>query len=315
MSDLDNAIDAAGEEVPNEGTTEEIEGSAQSDSDGADHSEGSQAETAEAVEAAGAKETGEVDEDGETIYVVKIDGEEREITEEELLRGYRMRESSDKRFQEAAEMRKQAEQLQELMKTDPAKAMKQLGLDPRQFSEEYISRLLEEQMMTPEEKELAELRRERDELHKAKLAEEESKKQSEYDANTQKQAAEYKRQIEEVITEHKLPHTPTTINRLALHMEQSYMKGNTEITAKDVVADVKAELDHDLKSRIEASSIEDIIGVLGEDFIKKVRAYDTGRLKNPKGETPVEQPKKSERTGKKEMTKEEVRAFWDKLQN
>jgi hypothetical protein len=43
------------------------------------------------------------------FYKVKVNGEEIEVDEEELTRGYQIRKASDRAFQEAAEMRKKAE--------------------------------------------------------------------------------------------------------------------------------------------------------------------------------------------------------------
>lgn len=70
------------------------------------------------------------------LYKVKVDGEEREVTEEELLRGYSGQGKIQKGMQEAAAMRKQAEQALQALQSEQqrvlemAQALQTQGLIP-----------------------------------------------------------------------------------------------------------------------------------------------------------------------------------------
>lgn len=301
-------------ETPDEQPTETTEGTEQQPDTVENAPEGSEEEAQEALEKAGAEDTGRTDEAGEKLYTVKVNGEDIEVTEEELLKGYRMAQASNQRFEEAAKLRKEVESIQELMKTNPAKAMEQLGLDPREFSEEYISRLLEEQMMTPEERKAAEMQRELEEYRSKERSEKERREQEEYEENTAKQAEVYRNQIETAIAENGLKHTPATINRIVGYMEQAYNMGNTDVTAQDVIGQVKDEYYQDLREQAENLSVEDLTKVLGDSIIKKIRQFDTSRLKNPKGETPKAQASSAKPKKRDDRNvKKEVQDFWNNL--
>ena len=107
-------------------------------------------------------------------YKVKINNEDLEVDEAELIRGYQTRKAADEKFREAANARKQSEELIRLLRDEDSvfDVLQKLGLDPRNISERYLIKQLEEDVMSPEEKETRDMKR--------KLAEyENQKKQSE----------------------------------------------------------------------------------------------------------------------------------------
>jgi hypothetical protein len=110
-------------------------------------------------------------------FRVKVDGSELEVPETELIANYQKGVSADKRFKEAAELKKQIEQFVGQVKENPELLLEQLGINPYEY---YESRLVEriraqqqEQQLTPEAKELKELKQWRDQF-------EEQQKQQQY---------------------------------------------------------------------------------------------------------------------------------------
>ena len=101
-------------------------------------------------------------------FRVKVDGSELEVPETELISNYQKGVSADKRFKEAAELKKQIEQFVGQVKENPELLLEQLGINPYEY---YESRLLEriraqqeEQQLSPEAKELKELKKWRDDF-------------------------------------------------------------------------------------------------------------------------------------------------------
>ena len=88
-------------------------------------------------------------EGGERMFKVKINGEDIEVSEEELKAGYQTRKASDEKFREAAMSKKQAEEFINLLRTNPRKVLSNpnLGIDVRKFAEEYLVEQMEDEMM------------------------------------------------------------------------------------------------------------------------------------------------------------------------
>lgn len=85
-----------------------------------DEAETAEDDDADAVEAEGESDDEEGDEVSEqpSVFKVKVDGEEREVTLEELTRSYSGQSYIQKGMQEAADMRKQAQELQSTLQAE-----------------------------------------------------------------------------------------------------------------------------------------------------------------------------------------------------
>lgn len=215
-------------------------------------------------------------------FQVKVDGEEVTVTEEELLRGYQLRKASDKRFSEGHQMRKQSEEFIRLLKTDPKKVLSHpsIGLDLKNFAEEYLMGQMQEEMMSPEEKKLKEYQ---EKLRGYEEAEANAKKEEETKqekAVREKYTADYNNQIITALEQSGLPKTEFTVKRMINYMHSALQKGY-ELEGKDVVDLVKQDYINDTKalySNLDADSLMDIIG---PDMAKKIREYDLNKVKKP----------------------------------
>lgn len=101
-------------------------------------------------------------------YKIKADGAEHEFTLEELQRHASLGLGAQKRMQEAAQQRKQIEDVVMTLKSNPAAAFKALGIDPGQWAESYLGEQIE-QRVDPENykrkqelKELADFKKQRE---------------------------------------------------------------------------------------------------------------------------------------------------------
>ena len=263
----------------------------------------------------------EVAEEAMKKYKVKVDGEEREVDEKELISNYQLRKASDKKFTEANQARKQAEEFVRLLKTDPAKVLSHpsIGADVKKFAEDYLLKELQTEMMTPEQKEIAEYK------HKLALYEEQEKKtkaDSEQKAKEEvnlKYAEDYNKQITGALETSGLPKTEFTVQRMIYYMHNALSKGY-ELEAKDVTDLVKRDYIEDTKALYSGLDADALINIIGPEVAKKLRKYDLDKIKTPKNNitdtTNVKPKEGSGRTTKpKKLTKDQWRANLAKLKD
>jgi hypothetical protein len=134
-------------------------------------------------------------------YKVKVDKEELEVDEDELIRSYSHKKASDKRFMEAAEMRKQVDaQLAQLK--DPKAIfgyMKQnFSKEITELAKDYIYEQIQEEAMSPEQRAARDKDRELED-YRAKDKEAKEKAAKEAEENEKRTKAE---QHQARMTEH-----------------------------------------------------------------------------------------------------------------
>lgn len=235
-------------------------------------------------------------------FKLKYEDSEEEVTEEELILRAQKQRGSEKKYQEAAHMRKQAEQLVNLLKQDPMKVLSNptLGHDVKKLMTEYLAKQIEEDLMDPKEKELRDLRqqiKEREDMEKEQKQAEEQKRLQEA---TQKYMQDIQKDIVTALNDSGLPRSEKTIKRTAYYLDQALQKGHKNVTAKDVIPLVKEEYLNDMKELFGTSNADTLVQLLGEENVGKIRKFDLERLQKKN------EPKKTE-TPKKEKQKEQPR--------
>lgn len=242
-------------------------------------------------------------------FKLKVDGQEVEATLEDLQKAYSKVSAADKRFQEGAKARAQAEEFVRLLQTNPLKVLTHpsLGLNFRELAENYLVEQLQEAQLTPEQKELRDAKAQ---LQAIKEAEEMSKKEAEEQQRAQLEehySNEYTNQIVQALETATLPKTPATVKRMAYYMSQALQKG-LDLKASDVVELVKQDYIQEQKELFGGLDGDMLLKLLGEDTASKIRKSDLARLK--KSQPAVSKPSVSSPSPKKEeqkLSKEEWR--------
>ena len=193
------------------------------------------------------------------MFRVTVDGQEREVDEKELLRGYAHQQAAEKRMSDAAMTRKEAEQVLRIFKENPREAFKMLGTDARKFAEQVLNDDLNEALLSPQERELRDYKAkvERYESESRAAKEEYEREQMEKEFSTYQETIQS--EILDVLGTAKLPQTSRTISRVAYYMEAALSAGYN-VTPKDVVDQVKA----DYKAEMDA-----LLGGLGDDELEQ----------------------------------------------
>lgn len=249
--------------------------------------------------------------EGPRKYTVKIDGEEIEVDETELLRGYQLRTASDKKFREASYARKQADALIELLREDPIKALTHpsVGVDFRQLAEKFLADAIEDEMATPEEREKRQKLQRLEELERENAQFKKSEEERQMAQMTAHYRQEYENNIINALDKSGLPKTNHTVKRMAYYMAQALENGY-ELQPVDVVDLVRKDYQSEIKDLLGASDERVLFDLIGDDIAGKIRKHDIAKLK--KSALPVAESTGEVRTPReasKQMSMDDFSAY------
>jgi hypothetical protein len=222
-------------------------------------------------------------------YKIKVDGTEEELDEETTLKLAQLGRAANKRFQEAAALRKQSEDFINLLKTDPRKVLSNpaIGVDLKKFAEDYLIEQIEQEKLTPEQIKIKEL-----ESFKAQVEEEkhqaELKRQDEQKRQLEEHyARDYEEKFQAALGSSGLPRTPYTVKRMAEYMSMAIKNGIGDIEPKNVVELVRQDYMKDVAALLGQSDGDALLQILGDQIANKIRKTDLARLKagNPQKQT------------------------------
>lgn len=215
------------------------------------------------------------------MYKVMVDGEEMEVDENELRRGYAHNKAASKRMEEASMTRKEAEQVLRLFKDSPREAFKLLGRDARQFAEQVINEELSEALLSPQERELRDYKRQLETYQS-------QEKQARAEYEKQQLDAEMARYTEKIQTEiigtletAGLPKTERTIGRIAYYMQAALQAGYQNVTPADVIEHVKRDYTSDIQSLLGGLNEDALEAFLGAENVKKIAKSTVKGSRNP----------------------------------
>lgn len=248
------------------------------------------------------------------MFKVKVDGQEIEVPEAELLRGYGHQKAANKIFQEGKQQLKQAEEFIAMMR-DPEKffeVAQKLGHDPRALAEARLVRELEEEMMDPRDKELRDARNKLKQIDDMERIQREAVENQRNEALKAKYSKDYSDQFVQALQETNLPPTKAMVAEMAKYIGRSAQIG-FEMTAQEAAALVKEDILIAHQRLIGDADGDMLIKLLGDNVANKVRKYDMAKVKSPESNlrTPESQGSKREpkQSSGKRMTEREWREF------
>jgi hypothetical protein len=217
---------------------------------------------------------------------IKVNGKVLHLTDAQIEQRASLSEAAQERFQEAAQMRKQAEAVLSRFR-DPRAAIQalqdpSLGLTKEQireaFEDWYTEEFVEPETLTPEQKKLREYEAQIKRYADEEKSREEQKVNQEREAMTAHARQELQAQIIDVIETGGLPKTNFTVQRIAHWMRKNHQNGFNAPTEL-IVAQVRRERDEVIKSLVDVSDGASLIQMLGDDIINKIRRYDLDQLR------------------------------------
>jgi hypothetical protein len=221
------------------------------------------------------------------LFDVMMNGKPEKWTKEKVLAHASKSAMADKRFEEAAQLRKENEKLREMAKKDPIKALldPSLGLTKDQLRDAienyYNQEYIEPEGLTPEQLELKRFRedaKQREETAKEQKAREEAEA---LEKSSQQYRESFQKQIIQALDASGLPKTAFFATRMAFHMQQNLQNG-WDAPQELIIEQVKNE-HNAIFGQMAALPAEEIIKVMGDEFINKIRAYDLKKLRESRG--------------------------------
>ncbi len=214
--------------------------------------------------------------DDEPTFEITVNGEQREVTLEELQRGYNTQQAANEKFQAAAEQRKQSEHLINLLKTDPMAVLADpaIGLDPQQVAQDYLHNQTLMAEMSDTERELALAKNQLAEYQQAQTEMTEQAQQAQFDQATADYTAEYNSRIEKALTDTGLPITQNTVQHMSNYMLQILESDDPtlqNIPDSELASLVREDYVADFQKMFGQSDAKSLASILGSDTLDKIR--------------------------------------------
>ena len=275
------------------------------------------------------------------LYKIKVKGEEKEISEEELrktfeispetaitddvanalLKSKNLEIAARQAFSEATNARKQAETFVEMLASDPMSILTDPKM-PWNFEDlaiDFIAEKIRLEQMSPSERKAMELERENKRFKEQFERENQEKSQVQFEREVEYHQNNDAQDIVKTMESAGLPETQIVFQRFAYHMgrliNQAKQEGyNYNPTAADVLPIVQAEIDETQAYLGKKADPQKLEKILGADAMKKLRDHEISKVKKnaaPRREAiPGATPKQSEQANKK-MSIQQFREMMD----
>lgn len=217
-------------------------------------------------------------------FKLTVDGEEFEEEVDwndkaDITRRLQLAKAAQKRMSEAKDAKTKAFDIVKAFESDPASILKRLGPKGRDAAEKFLLEQIQDDMLTPEEKEYrmtkAELAK-----YKAKDAETaEAAEKSAKSAQENKYAQEFQTTIIEALTKSGLPKSPELVKRMAGVLSKNLELG-LDLTADDLVVEVKRDILELVKSVTKDADGDQLEAIFGKDVANKIRKNDLKKLQD-----------------------------------
>jgi hypothetical protein len=221
------------------------------------------------------------------ILKAKIGGQEREfnvdeLTDEELTYRLQMSEAARQKMSEAAQIKKQFEEIRAAIKADPFSVLKDpaFGVDLEALAEQRLAQKYKESTMPEHERKALEAER-KAEQYKKQVEQyqkaEQFRKQAEEDARVE---AELKKEFKSALEFASLPVNDTTMYMLADEADIAERDG-IQLSSKQLAARVKERMSGLNKHVFTGLKGENLAKYLGDDVVKEVLRYAVDKFKKP----------------------------------
>lgn len=245
-----------------------------------------------------------------TKHKVKVDGQEMEVSYEDLVRDYQLKQASHKKLQEASTKEKQATQILNALESgDINFIVEKLGPQKaRAVMEDYLIQQLEFENLPEAEKRAIMAERKAQTLEEQMKAEENRKKEQQKAQMLADAQAEIDRDVTEALKELGRKPTPRLVIRVVDEMLARMQAQGKGIGAKDAVKYAQKGILADIKEYLPNLSMEETIEVLGKDLFEKIRKHGIDQVLDKKSQMRV-------KDNKQPMTKNKQVGFDDYFKN
>lgn len=196
-----------------------------------------------------------------------------------LTKQFSLARAADKAMKENSSTKKQAEALVKAIKGNTKEALLEMGIDPKELAAAIIEEEIKKSQMSPEQKELEELR-----AHKKQMEEERQKmkEEQEKENRTKEEQLAYEKisnEIADAIKTTYLPKEPATVRRVAHYLKVANEQG-VSVSAAEVMPFVEADLKEELQSILNQLGEDNFEEFVGKDRMSKQRKRNIEKAKS-----------------------------------
>lgn len=230
---------------------------------------------------------------GPRRWKMNLEGEEREYDEDTIRANYlkgrssaQMLTKAEQRLKAASEAEERSKSLPEKFRKDARKALQELGLNPREVAEALLLPDIQREMMTGEQRELAE--------HKSKLAEYEAKDKEREDQERATKDEQLEREYKDyygsrakaALERVGIPKesAPWAVKRMAALMDKTIDLG-IDLTADDIASLVKEDFQGEHRAFRSGLSDDQLVDWLGDEDVARVVKQQIRKLKSRQSAT------------------------------
>ncbi len=189
---------------------------------------------------------------------------------------------AEKKFLEAAKMRKEAMRFFKLAKENPKEFLAKTGLDPKKFAYDEVAQDIKNKLRDPKEVALEEAEKrikeyEAKETEQKRLADE-AKLEQQAKSLEQKFHAEM---IDALEAYPELPKNGFTVAKLAEAIETVRNKTGILLTAKEVAPKVVSDMRRQVEGVVKGLTPEQLIALIGQESVDAILKHSLSKVKNP----------------------------------
>lgn len=189
---------------------------------------------------------------------------------------------ADKKFLEAAQIRKEANRFFKMAKENPLEFLRQTGHDPRKISYDEVAKDIQDKLRDPREVELERANKELEQFRAKEAAEKERVQQEKL--GRQAKALEERMHSQAIAALEKHPALPKngfTVAKMAKYLEVVQQKTGELLSFEDVAGVIEADIRSEMKGVVNGATAEQLIELIGEQGAEAIRQYYLNKLKDP----------------------------------
>lgn len=223
--------------------------------------------------------------DARRKFKFKVDGAEveEELSDTDVHVRLQKAMAVEKRFQEVANQRKQIEEALKTIKSDPAKALKELaGIDLDEWAEQRLTERYQEAMMPEEQRELAAL--------KKKIADYEAREEEAKAAAQRTQYEAFEQQVYEQtqqefikavdILGYDKEFSRTVVLPIMAEIAEAALDYGVDLTPEQLAHEANKRLETVHQRQIKSMSGDSLLKYLGDDVVKQIIRSKLGATKS-----------------------------------
>ena len=208
-------------------------------------------------------------------YKFKVDGSEieEELSDTDVHVRLQKALAAEKRFKEASDQRKSIEQALKTIKSDPAKALKDLaGIDLDEWAEQRLAERYQEALMPEEQRKVMELERKLAQYEQQAEEQKASAQKAQYEAFEQQVYEQTQQEFIKAvdILGYDKEFSRTVVLPIMAEIAESALDYGVELTPQQLAHEANKRLETIHRRQVSSMSGEQLLGYLGDDVVRQI---------------------------------------------